>query len=99
MPAGPLKRAAVSASPLALPVLPAPPATRSTVPVASVILRTMWLPYSVTYRIVPAMLRARSTGLLSVAVVPVPSAAPAVPLPAIVLTVTGLTPRFTLRMR
>ena len=99
MPAGWLKRAVVSPAPSAEPELPAVPATRATAFVARVILRTMWEPNSVTYRIVPAALSASSQGLLRVAAVPVPSVPPAVPLPAIVVTVTGFAARLTLRMR
>src|SRR6266699_2908961 len=87
--ARPLGRRNVAAVPVpsALPAVPAVlPARVVTTPVAMTICR-MLLPFRVdTYRLVPLLSMTRPPGPLNVAAVPMPSALPAAPEPASVLT-------------
>ena len=84
MPQGLLNRAVVPA-PLALPEVPAKPATVVTTP-AEVILRTVWLPLSATWK-VPEASKAMAFGVLKRALPPVASVLPEVPAsPAKVVT-------------
>src|SRR6266704_1231145 len=81
-----LLNVAAAPVPSAPPLVPAVPASVVTTPVAMTIRRMVWLVRSATYRLVPLLSMARPLGWLNLAAVPVPSALPAAPEPASVVT-------------